>query len=250
MSRSSNRFFLPFLCVLTVNCLGQAFQPSATQASVTTLTKSVAQASFGVVHPHAVSFKGAFRTVAGSTTEDGLVDLRADDQGLSQAIFHGPSGDLREEQSEGTKRVCRITRRGTIDERIRSDCWRTTPWFFPQIALLHPNTLTGFSDKVSVGERPVLSVSRVRGKNFKKDSDADQVVVWSISDLHIDPKTQLPAELRYETVTEGRPVTVIATTVKFSEYQIVAGVHVPFRIQRFVNGTLHTDIHITSVEIQ
>jgi hypothetical protein len=65
----------------------------------------------------------------------------------------------------------------------------------------------------------------------------------------LDTVTLLPAVLTYSLHPDNGAQFEIAVEVHYSDYRAVNGVHIPFLIQRYVNGSLQLEIRVSSAEI-
>ena len=84
------------------------------------------------------------------------------------------------------------------------------------------------------------------GINDALTADLAQI---SKTDIGLDPVTLLPAVLTYSVRPDNGAPVAIAIEVHYSHYLTVSGVHIPFLIQRYVNGSLQLEITVTSNQI-
>ena len=66
-------------------------------------------------------------------------------------------------------------------------------------------------------------------------------------DIYLDAASLLPTAFAFNTYSTDGSQTV-PVEVDFSNYQTVGGIQVPFRIQRYVAGSLGFDFSVTSVQ--
>jgi hypothetical protein len=71
----------------------------------------------------------------------------------------------------------------------------------------------------------------------------------STTDLGLDPNSFLPAVLTYSIRPANAVFMPIAVEIRYSNYQAVDGVKIPFTIQRYVNGSLQLEITLSSAQI-
>ena len=64
-------------------------------------------------------------------------------------------------------------------------------------------------------------------------------------DVYFNSATYLPMYLSYTIHPNENAAQDIPVDVQFSNYQVVNGIAVPFRIQRYVNGVLALDITVS-----
>jgi hypothetical protein len=63
-------------------------------------------------------------------------------------------------------------------------------------------------------------------------------------DLYLDPNTSLPMKLAFNEHPDNDASRDIPVEIRFSDYRAVDGTQVPFRLQKFVNGTLLLDVRV------
>jgi len=68
--------------------------------------------------------------------------------------------------------------------------------------------------------------------------------------IFYDPVTLLPSWLEYSVHADGDDGTLIPVQVFFTDYRLVSGMQVPFRIDRYLNRTLNLTITADSVSVQ
>jgi hypothetical protein len=69
------------------------------------------------------------------------------------------------------------------------------------------------------------------------------------ADIDVDPQTFLPCTLAYQVFPDDGSNTLIPIEIVYSNYQQVDGIQIPFLIQRYVNGSLQLEIHVSSAQI-
>jgi hypothetical protein len=63
-------------------------------------------------------------------------------------------------------------------------------------------------------------------------------------DLYLDPDTSLPLKLAFNEHPDNDASRDIPVEIRFSDYRAVNGTQVPFRLQKFINGTLLLDVRV------
>jgi hypothetical protein len=63
-------------------------------------------------------------------------------------------------------------------------------------------------------------------------------------DLYLDPVSALPLKLTFNEHPDNDASRDIPVEIRFSDYRPVNGAQVPFRLQKFINGTLLLDIRV------
>ena len=69
-------------------------------------------------------------------------------------------------------------------------------------------------------------------------------------DVIFDAGTSLPKRVEYQEGTNGDPAAAISVATSSSDCSLESGLMIPHHIQRYVQSTLESDIHITSVVTQ
>jgi hypothetical protein len=207
-----------------------------------------------------VQLTGNASWYAGSLEDSGTVTLTASADGNSQMQLNlGATGQNTETQTgAGSDAVCQWAGSdGVAHELQAGNCWRPALWFLPALSL-HPSLLPSNLRIVDHGMGPVGSDEKIYRHlqsqlipNTKRLSSkiAADFMQKSITDLGLDQETLLPAALAYSVSPDnGAPVS-IAVEIRYADYRTVDGVQIPFTIQRYVNGSLQLEIHLTSAQI-
>ena len=67
--------------------------------------------------------------------------------------------------------------------------------------------------------------------------------------MYLDSSSLLPVALSFNTHPDNNALLNIRVEVDLSNYQVVKGVQIPFRIQKFLNGSLFLDLTIQSASV-
>jgi hypothetical protein len=81
-------------------------------------------------------------------------------------------------------------------------------------------------------------------------ASTQKLVERSTVKVFYDPQTFLPASLEYDIHPDGNDLKSIAVRVVFSNYQSVAGVMVPFHIERYIHHALQLTLNISNAVIE
>lgn len=181
----------------------------------------------------------------GSDDETGTVTLKARRDGKSRV-------DLElSDQSRSELRTWDPTEphaysfvNGKWSEAALHNAWVDPNWFLPQFSALATGPTLSFvlTDYGSGKIRAQRSISGVRQKAAKT------VQALSTVDYEIDQSTGLPIKARWLTHPDDDYGKSIPVEVYFSDYRQVNGVNVPFKIQRYFNGTMQLEITISGVQ--
>lgn len=63
----------------------------------------------------------------------------------------------------------------------------------------------------------------------------------------LNPTTYLPSKITFNTHPDADMNRDIGVEVDYSDYRLVDGVQVPYRIRKYLNGSLILDISVSSV---
>ena len=124
-------------------------------------------------------------------------------------------------------------------------------WFLPQLSPL-ANVVDSSAQAVFVGHEersgePVdhYTISRV----FVPVPSKPRYSVSSQVEIYLDSATQIPVALMYQAHPDDDLGANLAVEVRFSDYRLVNGAFVPFRVARLLNGATVLDFTVTSVTL-
>ncbi len=191
-----------------------------------------------------VTMSGTAAWHMGSDDEKGTVTLKATRDGKSRMDLALVSDNRSEIRINDPKEPHSfLLSNGKWNESAVHNSWVDADWFFPAFSGLTTGNERGFSQTTS-------SPTRMRSQfNFsgKRPSMVATIQTLSITDYDLDPSTHLPVKARWVTHPDDDYNKSIPVEVQFSDYRDVNGVEVPFKIQRFFNGTLQLDITLSDV---
>jgi hypothetical protein len=163
---------------------------------------------------------------------------------------------IESEAGTGTNASCEWTGANGVANAIDpGNCWRPALWFLPDLSL-QSSLLPSYLVVSDLGTSPVGQGSalyrHLQCELLFSNLSGDFVTYMatrSTSDLGLDPVSLLPAVLAYSVLPDNGEPTPIAMEIRYSQYQLVQGVEIPFHIQRYVNGSLQLDILVNSAQI-
>jgi len=235
-----HRIAFAFLLFVPICSVAQGTQSS------TIATKEASVLCPQVVISGAV-LTGTASWTMGSDKQTGQVVLKARANGQSRAdlaLGSGPRSEIRINSQQNPQ--YETLAGGQWTTRAFHNSWVDANWFFPALSALVVGPQNGYSLVYASDSFHVYSQFQVANQ---KPSVTTQVQTLSTVLYDLDSTTQLPTALHFYTHPESDFGVNIPVDVRFSNYQVVSGVQVPFRIQRFLNGTLQLDITISSVAI-
>jgi hypothetical protein len=127
-------------------------------------------------------------------------------------------------------------------------------WFAPALLVRHCAEDVSLGDVVSSAKDEASDTSTEHLiwsrhlPNAKQGSDTELQRLTRM-DIHIDRKSSLPVTLTYESHPERNSQINFHVEVRYSDYQATSGIQIPMHIQRYVNGVLLLDIHISSAVV-
>jgi hypothetical protein len=253
---------IPFFLGITLLALPApaAFaQVNASQeASAGTVLAQSSAAFSGNQVVQRVQISGDAAWYAGSLEDSGTIILTATANGSSQMqLSLAASGQKTETQTgSGTSANCQWAGNDGVAHNVdMGNCWRPVLWFLPSFSL-QPSLLPSNLGITDLGAGTVGSGANVyrhlQSQLVASDLPATlatHITKRSTAHIGLNPSTLLPAVLTYSVHPDNGASIAIAIEVHYSDYRAVNGVLIPFLIQRYVNGSLQLEIHVTSAEI-
>jgi hypothetical protein len=117
--------------------------------------------------------------------------------------------------------------------------WVDANWFFPALSALVVGPVNSFNLGFASDSSHLFSQFQIANQRPGITSEIQNL---STVLYDVDASTHLPAALHFFTHPDDDLNVKTPVDVEFSDYRVVNGVQVPFRIQRYVNGTLQLDI--------
>jgi hypothetical protein len=143
-------------------------------------------------------------------------------------------------------------RDGVSHASAQHNCWSDAVWFFPAFsALAHGadrNYVFSYAGEAqshgsTADHIRVWQVRHLRGK------DPLNLPLLSAMDFYLDSSSHLPLAVAFKVHPDNNMLADIPAEVRFSDYRSVSGVQAPFRVERFLNGSLLLDLTIDEVAI-
>lgn len=251
-----------FLCL----CLGVAtclsISPSSAQAvasqpsDATAILQQVTQVFSGGKAIHQIQITGNAEWHAGGLNDSGSAALTATATGSAQMqLSLAKKGSWTESQTNVNAGMgCQWTGSdGIAHDGDALNCTRPAVWFLPSISLqsaMIPSEV-GVADMGTntVGSGTYRHLQAQAVFSGMPSSSLDKFVQASTTDIGINPNTLLPSVLTYRIHPDNGAQVDIPVEIRYSNYQKVDGVEIPFLIQRYVNGSLQLEIQVTSAQI-
>lgn len=240
--------------------------------SLTTLTLSSARAQSTVPtsSPTAVALASqALKALAGGTA---LTDITLQasanyvagsdqESGTSTLVARGnPQSLLTLNLSEGTRQEIRNGPSGSWSgpdgvhhAMATHNCWVDASWFFPALILqalsADPTLGVVYLGSAEWNGLAALHLQFLHLVPGQAPGITTQIQGLSAVDLYLDPKSLLPLALDFNTHPDNDLNQNIPIEIQFGDYRPVSGVQVPFRIQKFLQGTLTLDFTVAQAAV-
>jgi hypothetical protein len=242
-------FLIVFLTTLTLSSAKAQSTVPASSPTAVALASQALKALAGATGLTDITLQASANYIAGSDQETGTATLVARgnvqshvtlnlSEGTRQEIRNGPSGAW--SGPDGVQHAMAL-----------HNCWADASWFFPALtlqALSSDPTLgvvyLGPAEWNGVAALHLQFLHLVPGQ---APGISTQIQGLSTVDLYLDPKSLLPLALDFNTHPDNDLNQNIPVEIQFGDYRAVNGVQVPFRIQKFLQGTLTLDFTVTQV---
>lgn len=230
--------------------LAQAQTGSPALASA--IARQAAAALTGGADVNDVALVGTITHIAGSTHESGTVTLKAKGSGESRFDSTLASGALAEIRNNGSSDPqCWAKASASFRTVAVHNCWTDASWFFPAFSSLIANPAVTLT-YVGQESRNGVAVQHVRAQRYlsgQKPKATALIARLSTVDYYLDASTYLPVAISFNTHPDSDLNVDIAVEVRYSDYRKTSGITAPFRIRKFINGSLSLDVAVTNVAV-
>jgi len=242
--------FLFVLFTFAKSMLAQQATASSPQA-VALLQQSLTALTGG--HPITdVTLSGTAQRIAGSDNESGTAILQGIAAGASSVNLTLPSGTRTEIENCSTTPPAGVwSGPDGVSHPIAFQNLLTGPsWFFPAFTIAQGLSVSGYVAAYIGAEthngQAVQHVSLSQPSLFPSPQGAASSSHLTQVDLFLDSATSLPDAITFSIHPDSNFLADIPVEIDFSNYTLVNGVPVPFRVQKFLNNTLFLDIQVSS----
>lgn len=248
ISYSSFRSFLLILVGSTF--LFSQKQPPVSDPRALSLVSQSITALTGGTSISDVTLSGTASWNNGTDSEAASATLRAKGTGESRfdmTLSAGPRSEIRNDGSTTAQGELLATD-GSVHHWAYQNCTVNAAWFFPQLSVLSvAGDPTLIFTYVGQETRNLTTVQHIQSYRYSAHDNATTQRL-SKMDIYLDAASLLPTAFAFNTYSTDGSQTV-PVEVDFSNYQTVGGIQVPFRIQRYVAGSLGFDFSVTSVQV-
>lgn len=189
--------------------------------------------------------------IAGSDDESGSATLKATAIGQGR-IDLSLSGGQRSEVIDVSQVPSAGSWRdpdGTWHTMVAHNLFTDPSWFFPTFLINRVLAPSSYAiSPVDAEMRDGVAVEHL--KVYQDDSDAIALIQnLSQIDLYLDASTLLPVSISFNTHADNNALINIPIEIRFSDYQVVQGVLVPYHIQKYIQNGLALDVTVTGVQV-
>jgi hypothetical protein len=223
-------------------------------AAVILAARSVALLSGGI--PIAdVTLTGTATRIAGSDTGSGTVTLKALGAASSRmdlSLSDGSFSEIRTSANSAPQGQW-LAPNGAYNSMVLHNCYTDAAWFFPALTVLsqasNPNLSITYVGQESKNGITVQHLQFAHSSGVQVPGFGDPLLSLSSTDVYLDSSSLLPVALAFNIHPDNNALKNIPVEVIFSSYQTVTGVRIPFRIQKFLNGSLFLDMTIQTATV-
>lgn len=188
-----------------------------------------------------IHLAGTAQLISGTDKTIVPVTIDAKSDGSAQISYSLPSGTSTTRwESIASGRNCSRSDGSQKTAISQSECWLSVPWFCPQSIFSKDRDPRITLMPGSPNSAPRNLIAAI---SFPDDpiTVSKEMAIWSTAMISLD-SSFLPATLTYSQQANDGSFKFAAILVRYSEYRTVNGVTLPYRIDRFVNGTLQTSL--------
>lgn len=228
--------------------------PPRDPVGVALLGKSLAAMTGGLPISD-VTLQGTARRIAGSDDETGTAVLKALATGEARLDLGFPSGsrsEVRSTSADGPGGVWSGLD-GLEHPIALHNLWTDSGWFFPALTFVRLSSSPSYSlsyvgqqswNGQTVVHHAVSQFIFARSAKFS-------ALVQHLSQIHIflDSASLLPVAFSFNVHPDEDAGLDIPVQVRFSDYRLVNGAQVPFRVQKYLNNSLVLDLQFQTVTL-
>jgi hypothetical protein len=235
--------------------LAQTSPPVSDPKAVALATQAIAALSNGVAIGD-VTMSGNVVWTSGLHNGSGSVVAYAKTSAMSRidlTLGAGNRSEIRNNTS-GSPQGAWINAAGQSNAYAAQNCWTDPVWFFPALSSLSVVTTDNTLVLTYVGmeTRNGLSVQHIQSYRYVVSKFLEFTTFTqraSKVDYYLDAPTLVPLAITFSAHPDNDAVTDIPVEIDFSDYQLVNGVLVPYRITKIWQGSPLFDFRATNVTV-
>lgn len=240
--------FAASILLIASSSAGIPQSPATTTTSsqqAATLLAQCAKALTGSTVVSDVTLTGTVERIAGSDDENGSATYKAlpSANRLAMSFAGGTRSEIRGFDATGQTGTW-IGLDG-VSHTMAYQNLLTDPGWFPLFAL---QSITSAANSVLTYVGPEtqsnLSVIHLTASQQFTGSTTESKLMQHLTqvDVYVDPSTYLPVSYAFSTHPDNNAAVDIRCEIRYSNYQNIGGVQVPFHVQKFVSNTLALDL--------
>jgi hypothetical protein len=204
-----------------------------------------------------VTLSGTVRHIAGSDDDTGTIMLKALATGESRVDLILPSGTRTEVRSfpNSGPTGSWVGPDGVVHAISQHNLWTDSSWFFPALTMarmLSSGYIVSYVGHETKGAEAVehLYVTRqFRATGAPPNWTPDSLQHLAGMDLYLNATSLLPSSISFKMHPDKNALLDLPIEIRFSDYRSVAGVQIPFHIQRFFNNGLDLELQLQNSSI-
>jgi hypothetical protein len=200
-----------------------------------------------------VTLTGTATVTVGPDIESGnftLKGLGTTESRLDLNLTKGLTSEIRNTDPTGAPQGFLIKSSASAVPYAQHNCMTSAVWFFPALSVLAQiNDPTVSVSFVGQETRDGEAVNHIQFNTQSTSLGPSSSLQLGQTDLYLDSTSNLPVVMIFMTHPDSNALTNIPVEIDFGDYQVVNGVTVPLRIQKFFNGTLLLDLTVQNVSV-
>lgn len=247
----------PLLLVSSVSTAQQTAvsTPAPRDAQAVTVLQRSLSALVGTTNLSDVTLNANANYTAGSDEETGSATLKATAIGQGRVDLSLSNGSRTEvidaSQPAATGSWCGID--GTWHTTVAHNLYTDPTWFFPAFLISRALSISSYAiSPMDAETQNAVAVEHVRIYQQQAEPTAElTTLIQGLSqiDLYFNPSTLLPMSITFNAHADNNALLNIPIQVRFSNYQVVQGVSVPYHVQKYIQNGLALDVTVTGVQI-
>lgn len=218
------------------------------QSQAQTVLNSAVAAAFGGKTPANVLFEGTVKSHFG-TDDAGSFTADVSGNGDSRVTLNLAGGSRTEilKAAGGEDQCAWLDAKGESHKIAEHNCWAVAAWMLPAFQLAHTG---GGSSLVAAESTTDYGLSVSRPATTKNETVNQKFAALSSTQVLFDKQTMLASRLTLNTHPDDDLQVNIPVDVRYADYRDAGGVKAPYRIEKYMNGTLVLEFTVTAVNIQ
>ncbi|MBV9183187.1 MAG: hypothetical protein JO356_17935 [Acidobacteria bacterium] len=234
-------------CVLVMSSFGATLQNQTSDALAISLAQQAITALTGGATVNDVTLNADVISILGSDKDTGTAIFRAKGPSKSRVDIHLSGGTRTDARTltNGVPTGAWQKNGGKAFPHAQHNTWTDAVWFFPAFSSLSQTASPNFMFKY-VGQEQHAGLSTQHLQVYQTLPSASATLQRiSTVDLYLDPVSFLPSATSFSVHADNDVNTSISNEIRYSNYQPVSGVLVPFHFQQIFNGGVVLDVTVT-----